>query len=74
MSVQIIECERHVVQVEMTPDDPGYINRTLKLSLLSGPPLTDEQWGRVQEAVVRQLIGAGCRVHRVTPARDIPPE
>lgn len=73
MSVEIIETATHVFQVELTPDTPGYIRRVLTISLLSGPDLTDAQWGRVKEVIVRALIASGNRVHRVGAVHE-PPE
>jgi hypothetical protein len=67
MSVQLIETRTHVFEVETLPDGPGRIRREANVRLIAGPPLTAEQWGRIKECVVRDLIAAGCRVFAVIP-------
>jgi hypothetical protein len=64
MAVEIIECENRVFEFEWTPDAPGRIKRQLKIRLLSGLELTEREWARVQEFVVRDLISRGNRVYR----------
>lgn len=63
MSVDLIETGTgHVLELTVTYAD----GRTRwRLALVSGPPLTDEQWLRVRRAVVRDLIDQGCLVTKV---------
>lgn len=65
MSVEIIETATHVFRIEMTPDDEGDIRREYRIEVLSGPKLTDQQWGRLKEWVVREMIANGAQVYRV---------
>lgn len=72
MTVELIECDRHVFEVTCEPGDevPGVCDRTLTVRLLSGPALSDADWGRIKEAVVRDLIARGRRVYGVTVGRE----
>lgn len=74
MSVELIETDTHVFEVEWTPGDevPGRCRRSVAVRQVGGRPLTGEEWGRVKEAVVRLLIGAGSRVYGVTPILEEP--
>lgn len=63
---KIIETPTHVFEITVTPGDevPGRVLRSARLSLLSGSPLTDDEWQRIREQCVRDLIAAGIRVRR----------
>lgn len=65
-AVEITETPTHVFEFSMTPDTPGHCRRVVKVRVLSGAPLTAEQWGRAAEAMTRSLIDAGDRVLKVT--------
>lgn len=60
----IIETATHVFESVVVPDTPGRCDRTLTLTLLSGPPLTPEQAAAIRQAVVRGLIDGGNHVYR----------
>lgn len=64
MFVKIVETATHVFEVRITPDTPGRCERTATVSILSGTPLTVEEWQRAREQCVRDLIAAGLRVRR----------
>lgn len=72
MSVELIETDTHVFELTCEPgvEVPGRINRTLSVRLVSGPDLTDEQWIRIKQFVVREMIDHGCQVYRVGMLTD----
>lgn len=69
----IVETATHVFEATVEPDAPGDLERTLSLRVLSGPPMTEEEWGRLKEGVVRALIDAGNQVRGVTIIREDQP-
>lgn len=72
MIVALIELSNRVFEVTCTPGDevPGVCPRTLGIRLLSGPPLSDEEWGRMKEGVVRDMIAKGHHVYRASATRE----
>ncbi|HJZ53961.1 MAG TPA: hypothetical protein VKE74_03340 [Gemmataceae bacterium] len=52
MGVEYVETAGRVFEVTITPDTPGYVRRTLTVRLVSGPPLTHEEWRRLAAAWV----------------------
>lgn len=69
MTTDIIELADRVFEVTTTPGDevPGVCRRTCTIRLLSGPPLTDEDFARIKQTVVRDLIDLGLRVYGMRP-------
>lgn len=65
MSVQLVETETHVFEVVTTPDTPGRCRRQATVRVLSGWDLTNEEWQRVAETLVRAFIAAGNRVYAI---------
>jgi hypothetical protein len=59
-----IELSDRVLSYEVTPGDevPGHINRTLRVAVESGPPLSVAEYQRVSAACVAELVAAGAEV------------
>lgn len=67
MSIELIETDTHVFEITCEPgvETPGRINRKLSFRLVSGQPLTAEQWVSIKQFIVRDLIDRGSQVKRV---------
>jgi hypothetical protein len=62
VSVEYLEIENRVIEWRLEPDTPGVCRRTLTLTVVSGPPLTLEEYRRASAALVAELVGSGCVV------------
>ncbi|VTT96549.1 unnamed protein product [Gemmataceae bacterium] len=64
MSVELIEVGTgHVFEMTVTEGPGGKL--TSRLELVSGPPVSDEQWLQIRRVVVRALVDARFRVTNV---------
>jgi hypothetical protein len=63
VSVEYLVLADRVIEARVEPDTPGFRPRTPTLTVVSGPPLTVEEYRRVSAAVVAELVGRGCVVH-----------
>jgi hypothetical protein len=63
VSVEYYELGDRVIEARVDPDTPGVCRRTLTLTVVSGPPLSLEEYRRVSAAVVADQLGQGCVVH-----------
>lgn len=72
MSIELIETDTHVFELTCDPgvETPGRVKRMLSIRLVSGQPLTDDQWVRIKQFVVRDLIDRGCQVFRTGVLTD----
>ena len=67
MSVELVELENRVFEIEQVPDTPGVCARTITFRVLAGRPMTTDEYVRIKEALVRHIIGQGAQVRGVTP-------
>lgn len=61
--IEIIEGEAHVFEVEITPDEPGWRQRTFSVRLLSGKPIAPGRWKWLAKRLVRMMQAKGMLVH-----------